>query len=213
MTSPWVETPHAVLFRRTGAWAPKQPESQLYRQFLAFVAEAGVPDPATSLATVEQRRKGVKGQIDSEAARIQVLFYSRRLGDVHFLERLREARLADEDGSPDPADYPLLSAEVGITAGTLLGVAEAALEEWDFIAANLAVLESLRLSYHQAADAATTVEELLELTQALTWSPWEVHAVPGFALGHSDPVELELDISLSAAFAEAVPAAGQLEET
>jgi len=77
-----------------------------------------------------------------------------------YLAKEAEARAWMADPTPDPAAYPLLSAELGITAPDGASLAQIWLNLATLWRSTAADLEALRLSTRAAIDAATTVEEV-----------------------------------------------------
>lgn len=72
--------------------------------------------------------------------------------------------------APSPFDYPMLSAEVGITGGSMLGVAnviKVAFANWKLIGA---YIERTRLGAKQGIDAAQTAEAAQSVSKNVHWS-------------------------------------------
>jgi len=77
-----------------------------------------------------------------------------------YLAKEAEARAWMADPTPDPAAYPLLSAELGITAPDAASLAQIWLNLATLWRSTAADLEALRLTASAAIDAATTLEEV-----------------------------------------------------
>lgn len=77
-----------------------------------------------------------------------------------YLAKEAEARAWIADPTPDPAAYPLLSAELGITAPDGASLAQIWLNLATLWRSTAADLEALRLTASAAIDAATTPEEV-----------------------------------------------------
>ncbi|WP_288996793.1 hypothetical protein [uncultured Gemmobacter sp.] len=77
-----------------------------------------------------------------------------------YLAKEAEARAWMADPTPDPAAYPLLSAELGITAPDAASLAQIWLNLATLWRSTAADLEALRLTTSAAIDAATTLEEV-----------------------------------------------------
>ncbi|OJY35099.1 MAG: hypothetical protein BGP11_00015 [Rhodobacterales bacterium 65-51] len=77
-----------------------------------------------------------------------------------YLAKEAEARAWMADPTPDPAAYPLLSAELGITAPDGASLAQIWLNLATLWRSTAADLEALRLTASAAIDAATTLEEV-----------------------------------------------------
>lgn len=83
--------------------------------------------------------------------------------------KVDEVRALAQDLDPDAANYPLLAAEIGITAESLQDVAAAVLgayRQWQQLGA---VIERARLGAKAEIDAATTQEEARAAVDAVTW--------------------------------------------
>ena len=95
--------------------------------------------------------------IDAQAERLRLTLITAGAGQALVYERKRaEAERMVGDAEPQPADYPLLAAEVGITAPTLaeVGAAVRAMAS-DWIAA-AATIEAVRLRAKAQIAAAST---------------------------------------------------------
>lgn len=80
--------------------------------------------------------------------------------DMIYLAKEAEARAWVADPEPDSADYPLLSAEAGITAPDADALAQLWLNLAALWRAAAAQLEALRMAVGSAIDAAATVEDV-----------------------------------------------------
>jgi hypothetical protein len=86
-----------------------------------------------------------------------------------YAEKAAQAKVALAADAPQPADYPLLSAEIGITADTLEGVAgvvDAAYRQWLTIGG---MIEAVRLSAKKAISAADTIDAANAAFDAIVW--------------------------------------------
>ena len=108
-------------------------------------------------------------QVDAEAERLRLTLITPGAGQALVYERKRaEAERMAGDAEPQPTDYPLLAAEVGITASTLAGVGAAVRAmASDWIAA-AAAIEAVRLRA-KAAIAAATTPPAIRATAQVTW--------------------------------------------
>ncbi len=84
-----------------------------------------------------------------------------------YLAKEAEARAWLADAAPNPAEYPLLSAEVGITAPDAPSLAQLWLNMGQLWRAAAAQLEALRMSTLAAIDAAETPEDIEAALAAL----------------------------------------------
>lgn len=86
-----------------------------------------------------------------------------------YLEKISQARACLLGQPPQEADYPMLAAEIGITAPTLTGVAEivvAAYNQWLVIGS---AIEATRRAANVAVEAATTRADVQAALDGLVW--------------------------------------------
>lgn len=117
------------------------------------LADAKAAARATLLAQVEAARRPLVTALPGQ--------------EMIYLAKEAEARRWIADPVPDPADYPLLSAEIGITAPDAHSLAQLWLNMAALMISEGARLEALRLSTGAAIDAAETVEAVQEATHGL----------------------------------------------
>ena len=112
------------------------------------VTAGNEPDLATVKATARVR-------IDEAAERARLKYITPGAGQaMTYQQKAAEASAFMADGDPQPERYPLLAAEIGITASTLAGVAlvvSQANAQWAIIGAGI---EAARLGAKAAVDAA-----------------------------------------------------------
>lgn len=117
---------------------------------------------------------GLKAQlrtaIDDAAEEQRLRYITGGAGQaMTYAQKAEEARLCLDAAGPDPEDYPLLAAEIGITASTLVGVAQVvatANAQWLQIGA---AIEAARLSAKKAISEAQSVEEARAAADAVVW--------------------------------------------
>lgn len=80
--------------------------------------------------------------------------------DMIYLAKEAEARAWIADPAPDPEDYPLLVAEIGITAPSAAELAQLWLNLASLWRTTAAQLEALRMAVGGAIEAAETVEDV-----------------------------------------------------
>ncbi len=106
-------------------------------------------------APLSDIKTALKAQVDAAAERERTRYITPGSGQaMTYQAKADEARRLAADPSPDAADYPLLSAEVGITAPDLASVGAvvlAAYQAWQGIGA---AIEGARLGTKQAIDLA-----------------------------------------------------------
>jgi len=124
-------------------------------------------DVGGSLAAL---RLAAKAQIDGAAERARLAFVTPGAAQALVYDaKRREAEAMTSDPAPAPALYPLLAAEVGITAPTLAGVGAAVralAAEWTAAAA---AIEGVRLAAKRAVDLALTPAEVRAAASGLSW--------------------------------------------
>lgn len=115
-------------------------------------------------------RAAARERVDAEAevARLRYVTPGAAQQLVYAAKRGEAERLLYADTSPSPASYPMLSAEVGITAPTLRGVATVVLETAAAWLAAAAEIERLRLTA-KAAIASATSESAISAAAAVDW--------------------------------------------
>lgn len=112
------------------------------------------------MADLAQAKRAAIAHVDATAERARLMWITPGAGQslVYALKREEAARFAD-DPDPDPAAYPMLSAEVGITAETIGEVAAVVAATSNMWIAIAAAIETLRLSAKAAIAAAETAED------------------------------------------------------
>jgi hypothetical protein len=130
--------------------------------------EDWTPEPSSeSLADLKVR---LKARIDDAAEAERREYITQGAGQaMTYMQKADEASRYMSATDPDASGYPLLSAEVGITAPTLQEVARvvhAAYSQWQIIGA---AIEAARLATKAAIKSAKTIEEALAAANALSW--------------------------------------------
>ncbi|MBW9072405.1 hypothetical protein [Agrobacterium deltaense] len=129
-------------------------------ELLAFLS------PLPTLNTIKtSTARGIDA--DAEAARLRYITGGSGQA-MTYQQKAAEAAAALAATDPDPANYPLIVAEIGITAPTLLEVAaviDGAYQQWRVVGA---AIEALRLGGKAAVAAATTVEDA-QAAADITW--------------------------------------------
>ncbi|MCD1645232.1 hypothetical protein [Aurantimonas coralicida] len=102
----------------------------------------------------------LKAAIDAAAEAERLKYVTAGAGQsMTYQEKAAEAARFTDDPAPDPVDYPMLAAEIGITAATLADVAAVVAANraaWRTIGA---AIEGTRLGAKAAIEAAETVED------------------------------------------------------
>ncbi|GLK85675.1 hypothetical protein [Ancylobacter defluvii] len=105
-------------------------------------------------------RLTLKGSVDTAAERQRLKYITAGAGQaMTYQVKADEARRFALDTSPDPAAYPLLAAEVGITAEDLAGVAAVVTANYTNWLVIGSAIEMARLGAKRAIDEAATAED------------------------------------------------------
>jgi hypothetical protein len=131
---------------------------------------------APAAPSLEERKASATRAVDDEAERRRLTYLTPGSGQaLVYQEKRREAEAAlaafsEAGGQPvDPAEFPLLAAELGITASDLQGVAQAVMSTalaWTQVAA---AIEGTRLKAKRDIDAATSAAQVEAILAAITW--------------------------------------------
>lgn len=123
---------------------------------------------AHEAAQIDAAKAAAGATVNAMVGAIRQRFITTTPGqEMIYLAKEAEARMLALDEAPDPADYPMLAAEVGITAPTLAEVGQVVLNLavlWRGIGAGL---EQVRLATHTRISAATSVEAVNAVVASL----------------------------------------------
>jgi hypothetical protein len=122
---------------------------------------------------LDQKKAVASARIDTDAERArQVWATGGDLQSLVYEGKRREAAAYAVDGTPDPSTYPLLAAEIGLTADSLAGVAaivSAKSAGWTQAAA---AIERIRVGAKMGIDAATDQAGIDAVIAGM--NPWPV---------------------------------------
>lgn len=128
------------------------------------------PEPEPEPLTLDQVKAGLKASIDSAAEIERMKYITPGSGQaMTYMQKADEASRYLAASDPVAADYPLLSAEVGVTAptvGEVAAIVNAAFTQWQQIGA---AIEAARLGTKVAIEAATAAEEAQAAADAVAW--------------------------------------------
>ncbi|AWY99590.1 hypothetical protein RHODOSMS8_00030 [Rhodobiaceae bacterium] len=139
------------------------------------ITELGIEPPAGALeemppVPLNDMKSDACARIDSEAEATRLLFLTPGAGQaMTYQAKDAEAHALAQDANPDPANYPMLAAMIGLDGDTLEEVGETIrtrAAEWALIGAEI---ERTRQSAKQAVNATTTHEEIEAILDGLTW--------------------------------------------
>ncbi|MBB3591735.1 hypothetical protein FHX08_002079 [Rhizobium sp. BK529] len=139
-----------------GGFSVKQPEKP---------AEPEMPQP-----TINEVKAQLRARLDYAAEAERLKYITPGAGQaMTYQAKAAEAKAYLDAGNPDASDFPLLSAEVGITADSIEGVAQivaGAYAQWQVIGA---AIEAARLGGKAAIDAANDADAAQAAFDAVTW--------------------------------------------
>nr|WP_278436406.1 hypothetical protein [Brucella anthropi] len=122
------------------------------------------------VSDIEAIKVRLKNAIDIAAENERLKYITPGDGQaMTYRQKVDEARAYKAASNPKPADYPVLSSEVGITAETLSEVADivlAAFVQWQQIGA---MIESIRLGAKRDIDAASDEAQARTIIDAIVW--------------------------------------------
>lgn len=136
-------------------------------QALAIIAAEDAPPPVT----LDALKHSARLMVDAEAGNARARFITVTPGqEMTYLEKVTQARaLKIDDEEYGAEDYPLIFAEIGITAADAEGVADVILARYAAWQQIGAVIEGTRLSAKQAIDAADSAEAVAAIIDGLSW--------------------------------------------
>lgn len=112
----------------------------------------------------------VKAMIDDDAEKVRLKYVTPGSAQAMvYKQKAEEAAKLQDDPSPDPADYPVLSASVGIEAATLAEVATMVLTKHAQWAVMAAQIEAVRLQAKKDIDEAANVAAVNAVLDAVVW--------------------------------------------
>lgn len=129
-----------------------------------------VPEPEAPQISLDEIKTQLRAQLDYVAEAERLKYITPGAGQaMTYQAKAAEAKAFLAAADPDASEFPLLSAEVGITAPTLEGVAQivsAAYEQWQLIGA---AIEAARLGGKAAIEAAGNADAAQAAFDAVTW--------------------------------------------
>ena len=144
----------------------------LFRNAVAGKYGPVAPYPVSSAQQLAGLKANLCAAIDQHAETIRQTYITSGSGQsLVYQEKAAEAEAIQNDSSPNPANYPMLSASVGIEGSTLQAVAAMVLSvraQWTAIAA---AIETSRLGGKYAVNAATAINDANAAYNSITWPP------------------------------------------
>lgn len=115
-------------------------------------------------------RQLVSAGIDQAAENARLKYITPGAGQaLTYQEKAAELARYDETSQPRIADFPLLGAEIGITADSLTGVADAVRTALTLWRENGAAIERVRLQAKADVEKARDDEAIQEILDAIVW--------------------------------------------
>lgn len=165
----WVEWPEQ------GVWVVRGPAllptpDQMAVATAQFERDLAERQAADAISAIDRARRDAKTAIDAAAEQQRLRVITPGAGQaLVYQAKLEEARACVADAAPAETAYPLLAAEVGITAADLAAVAAAIIAtaaQWHQAAA---AIETVRLAAKRAVDSAADPAAVQAVLVAITW--------------------------------------------
>lgn len=145
------------------------PEDPNWLEAIAAAAQFGheIEAPEPVALTLVAAQAGARAAVNAVRGEVRGRFITTIPGqDMVYLEKEREARewvaaRALETNAPDPADFPHIAGEVGVTAPSMDEVAQVYLNMAGMFRAISAMIEREALTALNQIDAATTPEDAI----------------------------------------------------
>lgn len=135
-----------------------------------LVRDGAVWRARTGAESLSAEKDRLKVTIDREAERVRLAVITPGAGQAMVYQRKAdEARSYLAASDPDPDDYPILQASVGIEASTIGEVADLVMtreREWVVVSA---AIEAVRLGAKAAVDLAETIEAANAAASDVVW--------------------------------------------
>jgi hypothetical protein len=141
--------------------------TELSEELYLSELEAARQPASETLAQIKER---LRQQVDGAAETERLKYITPGVGQsMTYQQKAAEASRYLGATDPDEADYPLLNAEVGITAADIAGVAavvDAAFKQWQVIGS---AIEAVRLGAKAQITAAADADAANAIYAAIAW--------------------------------------------
>jgi len=135
-----------------------------------LVRDGDVWRTKTASERLKELKLRLQGEVDGEAERERMRWITGGAGQaMTYQAKAAEAERFLADPSPVPSSYPLLSAEIGITAEDLAGVAAVVRAEHTAWLTAGAAIEAARLGTKRAIAAASNEADARAAREAVEW--------------------------------------------
>lgn len=142
---------------------------QVRTAVLQWIADGKTVEPYV-LPPLEETKAELKARLDRAAEAERLKYITPGNGQaMTYQQKAAEASACLADPAPDPASYPLLAAEIGITGASLIDVAtviNGQYQAWQIIGA---AIEAARLGGKKAVAEAETAEAAQLAFDAVVW--------------------------------------------
>lgn len=130
-------------------------------------ARAALQPPAL---TLDQVKAELCAQIDADAGRERAAYITVAPGqEMTYMEKRAEAVAYVEAADPDPADYPLLSAEAAATGQTIAAVAAIVIAQYEAWRVIGSAIEGVRMGGKATVNAAVDLAGAQAAYDAIEW--------------------------------------------
>jgi hypothetical protein len=159
------------------AFIPFDGGNRDYQEYLEWLAEGNVPEPLPVDVAAEKKAYQEKIDTDAETARLQfitpgsgmALTYQEKFAQAQAVADMGEVAANALSAQDREAQFPTLSASVGIEAGTLYDCAQLVLAKYAAFAQMSLAIERARLSGKAAIAAASDTAAARAAYEAITW--------------------------------------------
>jgi hypothetical protein len=159
------------------AFIPFDGGNKDYQEYLAWLADGNVPYPLPVDVPAEKAAYQKKIDADAETARLQFITPGSGMA-LTYQEKFAQAQAVAQMGADAAntlaaqereAQFPTLSASVGIEAGTLYDCAQLVLARYAVFAQASLAIERSRLAGKAAVSAAQDITAMRAAYEAITW--------------------------------------------
>ena len=115
-------------------------------------------------------KQTLKIKIDADAENERLKYITNGVGQtMTYQQKIEEAKQVKAGSDPQISDYPILSQEIGITAPTLIEVADTVLAAFQQFQVIGGMIEGVRLAAKRDIDGAQTIDSAQAIYDALLW--------------------------------------------
>jgi hypothetical protein len=153
-----------------GARVERITSTAAYAGFIAAAQAEIVARDTPVPPTLADHKASAAAWIDAAAGQARLQFITDVPGqEMSYAEKAKQAAAFKLDLEPTQDKYPAIYGEVGITAETTAGVADAILARYESWRIADSIIEPMRLGAKKAVAAAADAAAILAILEALTW--------------------------------------------